>query len=194
MLTRRFFLASIMSSAATGTAHSVAGDLPEKEKFPIYRGEEQLLDPVYRKQIVDYDILKYAGTVVVDPHSYFLYQVRGDGRAIRYGIGVGRSGFEWKGEANIMRKQRWPNWYPPSAMRKRQPYLPRMMPGGPKNPLGARALYLYQNKVDTLYRIHGTMEPETIGTSVSSGCIRMLNEHVADLYDRVPIGTQVVVL
>ena len=118
----------------------------------------------------------------------------GGGKAIRYGVGVGREGFSWKGQATVGRKQEWPDWHPPKEMRLRQPELPEKMPGGPENPLGARALYLFEGNRDTLYRIHGTAEPWSIGTNVSSGCIRMLNEEVIDLYLRTPIGTRVVVL
>ncbi|MDC9701373.1 MAG: L,D-transpeptidase [Alphaproteobacteria bacterium] len=199
MWTRRsFFLlgfglvAGLSAKARVVSAASFSADADFDESLP--RNEDVAISPIYRKQLVPYRVVGHAGAIVINPRQYFLYQVRSDMSAIRYGIGVGRAGFEWKGEARIMRKKRWPNWYPPSEMRKRQPYLPRMMPGGLKNPLGARALYLYQGKVDTIYRIHGSMEPDSIGTSVSSGCIRMLNEHVIDLYGRVPIGTRVIVL
>ena len=143
------------------------------------------------------------GTIVIDPVGHYLYLVQPGGRAIRYGVGVGRQGFAWSGIATINSKQEWPDWYPPKEMLDRQPELAAKMstlqsgigmPGGPGNPLGARAMYLWQNNKDTLYRIHGTVEPWTIGTSVSSGCIRMINQDVMDLYLRTPIGTQVVVL
>lgn len=130
------------------------------------------------------------GTIVVDTPSTYLYFVLGDGRAIRYGIGVGREGFTWSGTRTVDRKAEWPDWTPPPEMIARQPYLPRFMAGGPGNPLGARAMYL----ADTLYRIHGTNDPSSIGKNVSSGCIRMLNEDVIDLYERTSIGTRVVVL
>jgi lipoprotein-anchoring transpeptidase ErfK/SrfK len=143
-----------------------------------------------RKQIVDYRTTEAPGTVIVDtPHTY-LYYVLGNGKALRYGIGVGREGFTWSGVRNVERKAEWPDWYPPSAMLKRQPYLPRMTAGGPGNPLGARAMYIG----GTDYRIHGTNNPETIGKNVSSGCIRMTNEDVIDLYSRVKVGAKVVVL
>ena len=134
---------------------------------------------------------------MVDPGQRYLYLVQGNGKAIRYGIGVGREGFGWNGEATIQRKQQWPWWYPPVEMQARDERARRYangMEGGPSNPLGARALYLYKGGRDTLYRIHGTNEPQSIGRAVSSGCIRMLNADVIDLYDRVPIGTRVVVL
>ncbi|MBJ3776159.1 L,D-transpeptidase [Acuticoccus mangrovi] len=130
------------------------------------------------------------GTVIVDTTSRYLYFLKGDGTAIRYGIGVGREGFTWAGVQRISKKAEWPDWRPPAEMREREPWLPEWMPGGPENPLGARALYLGS----TLYRIHGTTHDETIGYAVSSGCIRMLNEDVSDLYSRVKVGTEVVVL
>ncbi len=131
-----------------------------------------------------------AGTIVVDTASRYLYRVNGDGTAVRYGIGVGREGFTWAGVERITRKREWPDWRPPAEMLDRQPELPEYMPGGPQNPLGARALYLGS----TLYRIHGTQQDETIGYAVSSGCIRMLNEDVIDLFNRTSVGTKVIVL
>jgi lipoprotein-anchoring transpeptidase ErfK/SrfK len=152
--------------------------------------DEPALAANLRRQIVNYPTTESAGTIVIDtPHTY-LYYVLGGGRAIRYGIGVGREGFTWSGRQTIARKAEWPDWTPPAEMIARQPYLPRFMAGGPSNPLGARAMYLG----DTIYRIHGTNAPETIGTRVSSGCIRLVNADVMDLYSRVNIGTKVVVL
>lgn len=145
---------------------------------------------IFAKQEVDYDGPEQAGTIIVDTPRKFLFLVLGGGRALRYGIGVGRPGFEWGGVKTITRKAEWPDWTPPPEMLLRQPDLPRHMDGGPANPLGARALYLGSS----LYRIHGTNEPQTIGTNVSSGCIRMMNEDVMDLYDRVKVGTKVIVL
>lgn len=130
-----------------------------------------------------------AGTIIIDTSDRALYLVTGKNKAIKYGVGVGRQGFQWSGRTRISRKAEWPGWTPPAAMRKRQPYLPKYMPGGPRNPLGARALYLG----GSLYRIHGTNERHTIGYAVSSGCIRMLNEEVVDLYGRVKIGAPVIV-
>jgi lipoprotein-anchoring transpeptidase ErfK/SrfK len=135
-----------------------------------------------------------AGTIVVDTASRHLYYVQADGQAIEYGIGVGREGFAWKGSARIGRKAEWPRWIPPGDMLKRRPDLPTSMDGGLENPLGARALYLFKGNTDTLFRIHGTNEPDTIGKAVSSGCIRMMNADVMDLYRRVPVGTHVVVM
>ena len=147
-------------------------------------------DPRYEKQLVEYDGREGAGTVVVDTPNKFLYLVQGNGKALRYGIGVGRPGFTWSGVKTISAKKEWPDWTPPAEMLVRRPDLPRHMEGGPQNPLGARAMYLGS----TLYRIHGSNEPWTIGTNVSSGCIRMRNEDVIDLYGRVNVGTKVVVI
>lgn len=134
------------------------------------------------------------GSITVDTQNRFLYLSLGDGQAVRYGVGVGRAGFEWSGAAQIGRKAEWPAWTPPPAMLKRRPDLPAYMEGGIDNPLGARAMYLYSGKKDTMFRIHGTNEPDTIGQAVSSGCIRMMNEDVVDLYSRVKIGTRVRVI
>jgi lipoprotein-anchoring transpeptidase ErfK/SrfK len=147
----------------------------------------------YHRQSARYEGDEEPGTLVVDTARRFLFLVRDDGTALRYGIGVGRTGFAWSGTAEIRRKARWPGWTPPPEMHRRQPGLPRHMPGGVQNPLGARALYLYEGDRDTLYRIHGTNEPWSIGKAVSSGCIRMLNQDVMDLHERVPVGTKVVV-
>ena len=141
------------------------------------------------REIVDYPTRQRPGTIVVNTTERRLYFVLPDGKAMRYGVGVGRPGFDWAGAHAITRKAEWPSWTPPSQMLKRRPDLPRHMAGGPDNPLGARALYIGS----TLYRIHGSNEPETIGQAVSSGCIRMLNEDVIDLYDRAKVGTRVVV-
>ncbi|WP_127144811.1 L,D-transpeptidase [Pelagibacterium montanilacus] len=146
--------------------------------------------PKYLRQAVDYPTSHPAGTVVVETGRHFLYLVLGNGKAMRYGIGVARTGFAWSGTHRVTAKREWPSWTPPAEMHARQPGLPTFMEGGPNNPMGARALYLGS----TLYRIHGTNEPWTVGRSVSSGCIRMTNEDVVDLYGRVPVGARVVVL
>jgi len=143
-----------------------------------------------KRQIVSYATREAPGTVIIDTPNTYLYYVLGGGQAIRYGIGVGRDGFTWSGVQAVTRKAEWPDWTPPPEMIARQPYLPRHMAGGPGNPLGARAMYLG----GTVYRIHGTNAPETIGTHVSSGCIRLTNEDVADLYSRVNVGTRVIVM
>jgi lipoprotein-anchoring transpeptidase ErfK/SrfK len=147
------------------------------------------LEPEYQRQMVLYRTTEAPGTIIVQTSERHLYLVQGNGRALRYGIGVGRDGFTWQGLLKISRKAEWPDWTPPPEMIERQPYLPRFMAGGPGNPLGARALYLGA----TVYRIHGTNRPDTIGTAVSSGCFRLVNSDVADLYDRVPVGTKVIV-
>jgi lipoprotein-anchoring transpeptidase ErfK/SrfK len=143
-----------------------------------------------KRQIVSYATREAPGTIVIDTPNTYLYFVMGGGQAIRYGIGVGRDGFTWSGVQSISKKAEWPDWTPPPEMIARQPYLPRQMAGGPGNPLGARAMYLG----GTVYRIHGTNAPQTIGTHVSSGCIRLTNQDVTDLYSRVTVGTKVVVL
>lgn len=147
------------------------------------------VNPMYLRQVVRYPTQERSGTVVIDTRAHFLYFVLGDGRALRYGIGVAKSGFEWSGTHQISRKAEWPTWTPPAEMRQRRPELPSSMAGGPNNPLGARALYIGS----TLYRIHGTTEPWSIGQDVSSGCIRLTNADVIDLYARVKINSKVVV-
>ncbi|HEX2727054.1 MAG TPA: L,D-transpeptidase [Beijerinckiaceae bacterium] len=150
----------------------------------------RVVDPKFHRQVVVYDGAHGAGTVIIDTPRKFLYLVQDGGTALRYGIGVGRPGFTWAGLKSVTMKREWPDWRPPAEMLKRRPDLPRYMAGGPENPLGARALYLGSS----LYRIHGTNEPWTIGQSVSSGCIRMMNEDVIDLYERTRVGTKVVVI
>jgi lipoprotein-anchoring transpeptidase ErfK/SrfK len=198
--------ASILTAAAALWVNS-AGAAPLTPSYPsnsaalfetAMRGQaprEQVepdpgLAPRLQRQVVNYPTTFAAGTVVIDTAQAYLYYVLGDGRAIRYGIGVGRAGFTWSGTQAVTRKAEWPDWTPPQEMIARQPYLPRWMAGGEGNPLGARAIYLGS----TIYRIHGTNMPATIGRRVSSGCIRMLNADVTDLYSRVAVGTQVVVL
>lgn len=171
-----------------------AGAIVEQALPDVVRGARpnsaDVLPSRLQRRIVTYDRQEAPGTIVIDTSNTHLYLVLGDGRAIRYGIGVGREGFTWSGVKSVARKSEWPDWHPPAEMIARQPYLPRFMAGGPSNPLGARALYLG----GSLYRIHGTNDPSTIGKRVSSGCIRMLNEDVIDLYARVNIGAKVVVL
>lgn len=160
---------------------------PERAARDRARAERE---EALRRQVVQYTGSEPAGTVIIDTPNKFLYLVQGDGTALRYGIGVGREGFAWSGRERITRIAEWPTWTPPNEMIRRQPYLPRWMAGGEGNPMGARGLYLGS----TLYRIHGSNEPHTIGTAVSSGCIRMLNDDVIDLASRVRVGTPVVVL
>ncbi|UQD74071.1 L,D-transpeptidase [Bradyrhizobium japonicum] len=157
---------------------------------PRAADEDAALPDRLRKQIVSFDRNEPAGTIVIDTGNTYLYYVLGNGRAIRYGVGVGREGFTWAGVQSVSRKAEWPDWHPPAEMIARQPYLPRFVAGGPGNPLGARAMYLGSSE----YRIHGTNDPTTIGKFVSSGCIRMTNEDVTDLFSRVNVGAKVVVL
>ena len=154
-------------------------------------------DPIYQAQVVDFPTAEAPGTIIVDTQNKFLYFVLKDQMAIRYGIGVGREGFGWNGTVRVGAKREWPSWTPPAEMIERRPELVEYaggMPGGPENPLGARALYLYDGGRDTMFRIHGTNEPWSIGQNVSSGCIRMLNEHVTELYRMAKVGTKVIVL
>jgi lipoprotein-anchoring transpeptidase ErfK/SrfK len=171
--------------------------LPQMDPQQSMRQPEQAIDPArpamdpkYEKQLVDYNGKESAGTIVVDTPNKYLFLVQGGGKAMRYGIGVGRPGFTWSGVKQITAKKEWPAWTPPPEMLVRRPDLPRHMEGGPENPLGARAMYLGSS----LYRIHGSNEPWTIGTNVSSGCIRMRNEDVIDLYGRVNVGARVIVI
>jgi lipoprotein-anchoring transpeptidase ErfK/SrfK len=171
----------------TGAPAATAALPPEDQPET---GEPKSLPPELQRQLVDYKTTEPAGTIIVDTAHTYLYLTLGNGKALRYGIGVGREGFTWSGVERVSRMKEWPDWFPPAEMIERQPYLPRMMAGGPGNPLGARALYLGH----TLYRIHGTNQPSTIGQYVSSGCIRLLNKDIEDLYSRVQVGTRVVVL
>lgn len=157
---------------------------------PAVAGSARTVDPRFLPATVAYPSGESSGTIVIDTNQRYLYLVLGGGQALRYGVGVGRPGFEWAGTHKVTRKAEWPDWTPPPEMIERQPSLPRFMKGGPNNPLGARALYLGS----TLYRIHGSNEPWTIGQAVSSGCIRMRNEDVVDLYGRVGVGTKVIVI
>jgi len=176
------------SAAPTPSAPATTAVLPPEDQPE--QGTPAELAPNLRRQLVNYPTRQPAGTIIVDTPNTYLYLVLGHGKALRYGIGVGREGFTWAGTERISRMKEWPDWYPPAEMIERQPYLPRMMAGGPGNPLGARALYLGH----TLYRIHGTNQPSTIGKTVSSGCIRLLNADIEDLYSRVQVGSRVVVL
>ncbi len=157
---------------------------------PTTAARSRTIPPEYRRQLVSVETREVPGTIIIDANRRFLYLVQPGGEAIRYGIGVGREGFGWSGTERVIRKAEWPGWTPPEEMRARQPGLPSYMPGGPDNPLGARALYLG----NTLYRIHGSNEPWTIGQAVSSGCFRMTNDDVTDLYDRVKVGAKVIVV
>ena len=192
-----FLAALLMAPAffATSASAQTLGYAPLQQNFPsdYVPQDEEIAAPLperLRRATVAFDTREAPGTIVIDTGNTALYYVLGQGRAIRYAVGVGREGFTWSGVQNISRKAEWPDWYPPAEMVARQPYLPRFMAGGPGNPLGARAIYLGTSQ----YRIHGTNDPSTIGKFVSSGCIRMTNEDVIDLYNRVKVGTIVVVL
>ena len=208
---RSLFLASAACLLGRGAASAASPDpglaSPYRalvgEPFPVPAIDLSRVRPEFLRREVDDPTREPAGTIVVDPARHFLYLVLPGAKAMRYGVGVGRSGFAWSGEAKVNSKQAWPDWYPPKEMLERQPHLARAMrklrsglgmPGGSGNPLGARALYLWQDNRDTLFRIHGTVEPWTIGTNASSGCIRMINQDVMDLYERVQPGARVVVL
>ena len=182
-----------MMIAAAGLLLSVSQSFAQKndpgDQPGLLADESFELDPEFRRTTVLYRTTEPPGTIIVQTAERHLYLIQGNGRAMRYGIGVGRDGFQWQGLVNISRKAEWPDWTPPPEMIVRQPYLPRFMAGGPGNPLGAAALYLGA----TVYRIHGTNRPDTIGTAVSSGCFRLVNADVTDLYARVPLGTKVIV-
>lgn len=186
MLTRR---ALLIAGIAAAFAPQTAFAAKRKKKFVI--------NPIYEPQTVRFRGYP-KGTIVVDPKNHFLYLVEGRRTARRYGVGVGKAGLAFQGSADISRKAEWPRWTPTKNMIRRDPRryakYAKGVPGGPKNPLGARALYLFKNGRDTYFRIHGTTQPSSIGRSVSAGCIRMINDHVIDLYKRVPLGTKVVVI
>jgi lipoprotein-anchoring transpeptidase ErfK/SrfK len=184
----------IWMAIATGglmlsVSHSMAQQPDPGDQPGLLADDRYQLDPEWQKQMVLYRTTEAPGTIIISTAERHLYLVQPNGRALRYGIGVGRDGFQWQGLVNITRKAEWPDWTPPPEMIARQPYLPRFMAGGPGNPLGARAMYLGA----TVYRIHGTNRPDTIGTAISSGCFRLVNTDVADLYDRVPVGTKVII-
>jgi lipoprotein-anchoring transpeptidase ErfK/SrfK len=182
---------AVVSSAANAQTFGYASAQPSAYPTDEVVGSDKGAMPErLRRTVVAFSTTEAPGTVIIDTGNTTLYYVLGQGRAIRYGVGVGREGFTWSGVQTISRKAEWPDWHPPSEMIARQPYLPRFMAGGPGNPLGARAMYLGTSQ----YRIHGTNDPSTIGKFVSSGCIRLTNEDVADLFSRVDVGTRVVVL
>jgi lipoprotein-anchoring transpeptidase ErfK/SrfK len=185
----RFSILIVLAWAAMPVGAKAQSHDPGDQPGYIPKAEEEMLPPQYQHQLVFFRSTEAPGTIVVNTSERFLYVVQPNGRALRYGIGVGREGFQWQGLLQISRKQEWPDWTPPPEMIARQPYLPRWMAGGPGNPLGARALYLG----NTVYRIHGTNQPQTIGSAVSSGCFRLANPEVVDLYERIPVGTKVIV-
>ena len=193
MQTRRIFLVGMLASLPGAALAQTGVYIPPfasgaRRRYGSYRG----------RRVVAWSGPEKPGTIVIITRERALYHILPGGRAVRYGVGVGRAGFQWSGVAYVGRKAIWPDWRPPKEMIRRELVqygrrLPDLMPGGIDNPLGARAIYLYQNGRDTLYRIHGTNAPQTIGQAVSSGCIRMLNEEIIELYDRVPLGTKVIV-
>lgn len=211
LISRRIVLTGLAASLAACQQTASRGAKPETalprfadlypplpdEPFPIPGVAQGVIPARYIRQQVDYSTPERAGTIVVDPGAKHLYLVQEGGKAMRYGVGVGREGFDWNGAAAIQLKRAWPRWTPPAEMILRQPELEQYrngMTASLENPLGARALYLFQNGRDTLYRIHGTNEPRSIGTNVSSGCVRLVNQDIIDLFERVPTGSRVVVL
>jgi lipoprotein-anchoring transpeptidase ErfK/SrfK len=196
--------AGVVTGTVNPTAPGVGAPAPRlaqqgvDPEFPVPKTDLSKIKPEFRRQVVDYNGPEHPGTIIVNADNRHLYYVLEGRTALRYGVGVGREGFEWAGRAKIARKAKWPSWHPPADMVARDPKAAPWangMPGGPQNPLGARALYLYdENGRDTLYRIHGTNDPSSIGKAMSSGCIRMLNEDVEELFLRAPVGTPVVVL
>jgi lipoprotein-anchoring transpeptidase ErfK/SrfK len=206
---RRIFLAGLGASAAMSVERALAqargprqtepeeaffDGVAEDNGFAYRKTNMKKIPAKFRRQLVKYIHKEPPGSLVVDTKNHALYMTFENNTALRYGVGVGKEGFQWFGRAEVGRKAIWPDWVPPPEMLARRPELPRHMKGGPDNPLGPRAHYLYRDGKDLVYRIHGTTEPWTIGTDVSSGCIRMLNEDVIDLYQRTPVGTRVLVL
>jgi lipoprotein-anchoring transpeptidase ErfK/SrfK len=189
MLIRLSLLIALTGFLATPQAFAQANRNGDDQPGLIANADDEQLDPKWQKTVVFYRTTEAPGTIIVQSDQRYLYVVQPGGRALRYGIGVGRDGFRWQGLVKITQKKEWPDWTPPEEMIQRQPYLPRWMAGGPGNPLGARAMYLG----NTVYRIHGTNQPQTIGTAVSSGCFRLTNPDVSDLYDRIPVGTKVII-
>jgi lipoprotein-anchoring transpeptidase ErfK/SrfK len=189
MLIRLCLLIALAGWFTTPHALAQANRNGDDQPGLVATADDEQLDPKWQKTVVFYRTNEAPGTIIVQSDQRYLYVVQPGGRALRYGIGVGRDGFRWQGLVKITQKKEWPDWTPPEEMIQRQPYLPRWMAGGPGNPLGARAMYLGT----TVYRIHGTNQPQTIGTAVSSGCFRLTNPDVADLYDRIPVGTKVII-
>ena len=191
MLIRLYLTIAILmfSALAAPNAFAQANRNGDDQPGLIANPDDEQLDPKWQKTVVFYRTNEAPGTIIVQTNERYLYVIQPGGRALRYGIGVGRDGFQWQGLVKITQKKEWPDWTPPEEMIQRQPYLPRWMAGGPGNPLGARAMYLGA----TVYRIHGTNQPQTIGTSISSGCFRLTNPDVSDLYERIPVGTKVII-
>ena len=196
ILARRRFLSTALASAAV--ALPTAPALAEAEPFPVREADAKAIEYKYRRREVEYETAEPQGTIIVDPRQRFLYHVLGGGKAMRYGASVGKAGRRWTGAAVIGKKAKWPVWTPTpehvAEFPKLVKYLPGGMPGGLENPMGARALYLFQGEVDTVYRIHGTHDPKLVGKKATAGCFGLLNTDIIHLYDRVEIGTRVVVL
>lgn len=188
LVTLTFLILFISIPAQAQMRPASQEDLADQPGYIPTEDEEQL-PAMYQRQMVFFRSTEAPGTIIVHTADRFLYVVQGNNRALRYGIGVGRDGFTWSGLKRIVRKAEWPDWTPPDEMIQRQPYLPRFMAGGPGNPMGARALYIG----GTVYRIHGTNQPQTIGSAVSSGCFRLTNKEIIDLYERISVGTKVIV-
>lgn len=195
IFTRRQLLASIAATAVAPLSPAMA---LSGEPFPVRESDAKEVEYKYRRREVEYETAEAAGTIIVDPHQRFLFHVLGQGKATRYGAAVGKAGRTWSGDAVIKRKEKWPTWTPTpehlAEFPKLVKYMPDGMPGGPENPMGARALYLYQGDVDTVYRIHGTHDPKLVGKKATAGCFGLLNIDIIHLYDAVELGTRVVVL
>ena len=197
-LNRRLFIASLAAAAVTP---AFAEETPQvdlsQEPFPV-KDEERKIEYKYRRRVVEFETAEAPGTIIVDPKKRYLYFVLGNGQAIRYGAAVGKAGRTWSGTATIGRMEKWPTWTPTPEHIAEYPkmvkYLPDGMPGGPKNPMGARALYLYQGDVDTIYRIHGSHNPKLIGKKKTAGCVSLINVDIIDLYNRVQLGNKVIVM
>lgn len=199
MMSEFFSRRRLLASAAASLAFAPVAwaDEDADDPFRLPPASPKQVPSEFRRTVVPYSGNQWPGTIIVDTGARHLYLILTGNQAIRYGVGVGRDGFRWAGIADIGRKVMWPRWTPPKEMVERDPNAAKWkdgMPGGPDNPLGARALYLYQNGQDTLYRLHGTNAPKSIGTAASSGCIRMLNDDVVELYRRAPVGTRVIVM
>ena len=205
-VTRRGFVTGLATAALGSIGSAKAATMLSSRTLAYFTGSAEdngivyrltnwkKINPKWRRQLVSYQSQEPQGSVVIDTDNHFLYVIFENQTALRYGVGVGRDGFRWFGRARIDRKSLWPRWVPPPEMRVRHPELPEFMDGGPENPLGPRAMYLFRDGKDLGYRLHGTVEPWSIGTNASSGCIRMFSEDVIDLYQRCPIGTRVLVL
>ena len=194
-ISRRGFIGLTAAAIAAPLAPALALDNPD-DPFPLPALNPKIVAPEFLRTVVSYPTKQYPGTIIIDTSARHLWVVLEGGKAIRFGVAVGKEGFRWAGVADVARKVMWPKWTPPKEMIERKPELSKWktgMPGGPENPLGARAMYLFRDGRDTLYRIHGTNDPKSIGTKSSSGCIRMFNQDVVELYRRTPVGSRVLV-